>query len=445
MRTPFIYAVGLFSLVCLASGCFVMDNKYSKVAPGIWRGVLQLENNGVVIRKKLKPFEAPDIKFEEVANGELPFQFEVNYLNDSIFEMTIINGEERIKVEKGDILTGHNLETGQDTILIQFRVYDTYIHAVYKENVIEGEWVVPAKSMSIPFIAHNGKGYRFTSVSKKPLADISGHWETTFGVGDSVPEKAVGEFKQNGNTLRGTFRTETGDYRYLDGEVQGDRIYLSCFDGSHAFLFEGKIKADGSLIGSFHSGKSYRTIWVAKRNEQYELANPDSLTIVKSGGKSVDFAFKNPEGRVISLHNSEYQNKVKVVEIMGTWCPNCRDEANFLKEYLAAHVSDEVAVVALAYERSKDTSKSNALIRLYKERMGTPYEVVDAGTSNKEEASKTMPMLNKISAFPTTIIIDKKNRVRKIHTGFDGPATSRYGAFKKDFEAFIQALVAEKA
>ncbi len=444
MKIRFLCFFSFLSTVYFLSGCFVMDNKYTKVAPGIWRAVLQLENNQVVGRQKLKPFEKPDIKYEEVIGGELPFQFEVKYTSDSVFDITIWNGEERIKVDAVDILTGHDRSSGKDTILIKFPIFDSYIHAVYQENVMEGEWIVPAKKTSIPFSARNGKAYRFSTLAKTPAADLTGKWEATFGVNDSLPEKAVGEFKQTGNTLRGTFRTETGDYRFLDGEVQAERFYLSCFDGSHAFLFEGEIKPDGSLIGSYRSGKYYQTIWIAKKNEQFELSNPDSLTVLKQPSAPMDIHFINPEGVPVSLTSPFYINKVKIIQIMGTWCPNCRDETNFLKKYLRDHSNTGVSVIALAYERYPDSARANAQIRVYKEKMQVPYEIVDAGTANKTEASKTLPELNKIQAFPTTLVLDRKNKVRHIHTGFDGPATSKYSAFKEEFAGWIDQLLAEK-
>jgi len=41
------------------------------------------------------------------------------------------------------------------------------------------------------------------------------------------------------------------------------------------------------------------------------------------------------------------------------------------------------------------------------------------------------------------MILDKQNRVRRVHTGFDGPATSRYAGFKSDFEKLINNLSVE--
>ena len=53
-------------------------------------------------------------------------------------------------------------------------------------------------------------------------------------------------------------------------------------------------------------------------------------------------------------------------------------------------------------------------------------------------------MLNHVLSYPTSIFIDKKGKVRKIHTGFNGPATGeKYLEFKKEFEAFVNTLLTE--
>ena len=72
--------------------------------------------------------------------------------------------------------------------------------------------------------------------------------------------------------------------------------------------------------------------------------------------------------------------------------------------------------------------------------MGIPFEIVYAGAANTGEAERVFPGLDHVMAFPTMIILDKNNRVRRIHTGFDGPATSKYGAFKQEFEALIKMI-----
>lgn len=57
--------------------------------------------------------------------------------------------------------------------------------------------------------------------------------------------------------------TNTGDDRYLEGVVNGDRLHLSVFDGSHAYLYEAKI-LNGQLSGIYRSGKHYKTYWEGK-------------------------------------------------------------------------------------------------------------------------------------------------------------------------------------
>jgi hypothetical protein len=58
--------------------------------------------------------------------------------------------------------------------------------------------------------------------------------------------------------------------------------------------------------------------------------------------------------------------------------------------------------------------------------------------------NESLPMLNNFLAFPTTIIIDRKGNVRRIHTGFSGPATGvHFTEFKKEFELFIDTLLNE--
>lgn len=435
----------LFSIICLsiATGCFVMENTFPSIAPGKWRAVLQLVPKKPVDNKKGEPLpELVNIKMEEVTEGELPFLLEVTYTSDTEFYMEIVNGAERIKLD--DIKTGHDKKTGNDTILINIPEYGSYIRADYDARVIAGNYYEPSRgpNYKIPFIARYGQDHRFTLLKKGPVLDLSGKWEVTFGLDEEKPWPAVGEFKQQGNHVTGTFLTETGDYRFLEGTIQENKLYLSTFDGSHAFLFEGKILEDETIIGSFRSGNHYRTTWEAKRNPEATLTDPNELTFLKEGHDKIEFSFTNPAGKTISLDNPEYQNKIKIVQIFGTWCPNCRDETAFLTDYLKKNPNKDIAVIALAFEKYRDADKANAVINRYMEKMEVPYEMVVAGYSDKKEAAQALPMLNHILSFPTMIFIDQNNQVRRIHTGFNGPATSKYKEFTSEFDEFLNTLLA---
>ncbi len=440
------YQFPILSLCLLfCAGCFVMENTFPSIAPGTWRGVLQLVPRQQIENEKGEPLpELVNLQMKEITEGELPFTMEVTYTNENDFYIEIINGAERVKLD--EIKTGRDRKTGNDTLFVDIPEYDSYIRADYDAGVIAGNFYVPSRgdNYKIPFIARYGQGHRFTLLKKEPTTDLTGKWEVTFGVDGDDPYPAIGEFKQEGNHLTGTFRTETGDYRFLEGTIQGEKIYLSTFDGSHAFLFEAKALDKDNLIGSFRSGTHYRTTWEAKRNPDVTLADPNELTFLKEGFDKISFSFKNPEGKTIRLDNPEYAGKVKLVQIFGTWCPNCRDETEFLTDYLKKNPNEDLAVVALAFEKYKEPGRANQAVKRYRDKMEVPYEMVVAGSSNKQEAAQALPMLNHILSYPTMIFIDRNDQVRRIHTGFNGPATSKYTDFKEEFATFVQTLLDEK-
>lgn len=437
---------GIAFLLLIISSCTFVQERYPKLPPGPYRAILKLENTFVTPNPKGKPLpEKVNLQFDEVTDGELPFTMEVEYINDEDFEITIFNGEEAIKVPTKNISYGRDASQGRDTLRIEFPVYDSYISAYHEENVIEGVWVVNYRSKyRIPFIAKFGENHRFTQLRKTPVTDMTGNWEVTFGLTPEDSYKALGEFQQEGNKLTGTFRTETGDFRYLDGTVQADKFYLSVFDGSHAFLFEGKLSEDGQeLAGSFRSGRHYITKFTGKRNADFILADPDTLTHIRED-IPMAFSFPDTEGNMFNFPDEAYDGKVKLVSIMGSWCPNCRDETEYLKKYLADHPEQDIQLISLAFERyGAEDERSMAAAKRFKENMEINWPVLLAGSSNKKDAAKALPMLNHVLSYPTLLFIDKQNKVRKVHTGFNGPATSAFGAFDKHFKETMEELLAE--
>ena len=429
----------IFLSTYLLTGCFTIENRYTGIPPGTWRGTLDV--NPIVGGPPVADLEDQQFNYDDTPPNYLPFTFDIVYENDTDFYVELINGEERIPVK--DVSFGRKRSTNKDTFLIEFPVYDAYIEGIYSERVMQGHWVVNyKKNYAVPFVAKYGKNYRFTQLKEEPVMDISGKWTVQFeDSGGTYP--GVGVFKQEGNHLTGTFLTETGDYRYLEGTIQKNKLFLSVFDGSHAFLFEAKILEDQTMIGSFKSGKHYQATWTGKKEDNAKLADPNSLTFLKEGYDQLEFAFPNAAGEIIKLGDERYKNKVKLVQIFGTWCPNCRDETRFLVDYLKKNPSKDLEVIGLAFEKYKDAGKSNAAIKRYQQRMNIPYELLLAGDADKKEAAKALPMLNHILAYPTLIFIDKNNKVRKIHTGFSGPATADYELFGEEFDATITELLAE--
>jgi thiol-disulfide isomerase/thioredoxin len=424
---------------CFFSGCITTDNTYQKLAPGIWRGVIEIEKPYYPAKDERKRDNVLLVR-EQFTPGELPFNFTVNYTDATHFYIEISNGTERIRCDS--IAYGWDKATAHDTMNIYFPEYQSYIHADIRGNLMAGEWIVTTKdNYRIPFRAKSGQGHRFTTMQVPPSIDLSGEWATLFGINEEKPEKAIGEFRQKVNHLEGTFRTETGDYRFLEGTVQGDKFSMSCFDGSHAFLFSGKIKGD-SLLGEFRSGTHYKTLWTAWRDPKFKLGNPDSLTTVNKGSQNMQFNLKTPEGKSIKYPSVDFDGKVRIFTVSGTWCPNCRDEQVFLKEYFQNNPTKakQSAVTVLSFERGKDIFKINKQLTNYKKQLGIPFDIVYAGNATTADATKILPFLNKIMAFPTMIIVDKKGKIQRVHTGFDGPATSKHAEFKQNFADLMEQM-----
>jgi len=418
------------TLALLLAGCLSLGTTFSKLPPGIWRATLILDEG--------------ESAAEEKSRAELPFNFEVIYDGPDSFHIEILNAAERIVVR--DIRMGVDRRTGRDTVYIDFPVFDSHIQAEYEEDALEGYWVARNRQdYRIRFKALNGQAFRFFQVPDAPAADLSGHWLCRFGLDKESVDTLIGDFRQEGNRLTGTFLDPTGDYRFLEGTVSGDRMFLSVFDGSHAFLFEAKILPDGKLSGVFRSGTHHKTYWEGERTDitsSRSLKDPYAMTTMVLGQEVFRLTLPDPQGNPVSIHEAPYAGRPRVVQILGTWCPNCRDETDFLLDYLSQHPNPGFDIIGIAFERHTDTLKAMQAIRTYRDRLHIPYPILYGGSSNKAEASKVLPMLNRVAAFPTLLFLRADGTVESIHAGFSGPATDGYETFKTEFDQHIANILA---
>ncbi len=418
-----------FLILITFSGCLSPVQTFNKIPPGIWRGIFMLDRTPVVTygddRDIVKKFDI---------DGEVPFNFEVVYDNDSTFHIVIHNDTERIKVT--DIKFNRDNATAKDTIQINFPIYDTQIKAIYEDGVMEGDWIVNYKdNYRIPFKAIHGKSDRFEWTNQHELSNVAGRWRCTFG--DSIPDQypAIGIFKQEKDRVTGTFQTETGDYRFLEGKMIGEKLYLSSFDGAHVYLFLGKVMPNGTISGTFRSGSQYMESWEGVRDDKAALNSPYSLTKVKV--PNLNFSFMDTDRKLVSINDPAYNNKIKIIQIMGTWCPNCMDETEFLKDYFNSHDKSDIAMFSVGFERYKDTTRAVAALKRFKDKMQIQHPVLYGGYSGKDDASSRFPQLSGITSYPTLIITNKQNQIVSVHTGFNGPATPEYASFKKEFTELL--------
>ncbi|WP_190808951.1 peroxiredoxin [Flagellimonas sp. S3867] len=376
-------------------------------------------------------------KMDVSATDALPVTLYLSKDSIGNYQMEMHNAEESIMIDE--------IEIKGDSIRINMPVFEGYVTGTFSKNEIQGSFVKESLDRTVPFTAIYGKRDRF-EIGSEPSVNISGIWETHFDIGTDEDYPAMGIFMQNGNIVKGTFRTLTGDYRFLEGVVNGDSLKLSTFDGTHVFLFTAKV-TDSTLQGIFYSGNHSVEKFVAKRNEAYQLPDPNTLTYLKEGYDRFDFSFPDTNGNMISMSDDRFKNKPVLVQVMGTWCPNCLDETRFYVDYFKKNPDLDIEIVALAFEYAKTKEKAEKGIeRLIKrEKLTYPVLLAQYETSNKRMANEKLPMLNHVLSYPTTIYIDRTGAVKKIHTGFNGPATgNRYEDFTKEFDQTIRELTASE-
>jgi thiol-disulfide isomerase/thioredoxin len=261
---------------------------------------------------------------------------------------------------------------------------------------------------------------------------------------DSSPDPAVLEFVSSVGPAFATIRTTTGDYGYLYGFFDGAQLTLSTFDGAHAFLFKATAQADGSFLGDFWSGDWWHETWTATPDENATLADPWKQTTWNPATKLADLKYPNLDGNMRALNDPEFAGRCKIIEVFGTWCPNCMDATKELKRLRNKFGHKGLSVLALAFEVTGDPVRDTKQVQRYLELTKINYPVLLAGSSDKAESSKAFPAVDKIRSYPTFIFLDARDRVRGIYTGFSGPATGEhYKNQQRQFEQLIETILAE--
>jgi thiol-disulfide isomerase/thioredoxin len=352
----------------------------------------------------------------------------------------IRNASERIRVT--------DIQAKGDSMIVQMPLFESQFRIKKEKDgaSLSGNWIKggAVKTQVIPFTATRG-GQRFNT-SANAGWNIHGRWSAAF-INKNSSEPAIAEFTQHANYLTGTFLNPTGDYRYLEGVISNDTLQLSCFDGGHAFLFTAIVDNKNSISnGWFYSGAVYKQQWSAVKNDTASLPPEDVAMYLRAGEEKLHFKFNDLEGKPVSIDDERFKNKVVVVQFMGSWCPNCMDETAFLSNYYNKNKHRGVEIVSLAYEYSTDRERSVKTLKKFQQRFNVQYPMLITGVTVNDSlrTEKTLPELTPIKFFPSSAILDKKGRVRKLDTGFNGPATGdHYLQYKKEFEEIIDKLLEE--
>jgi thiol-disulfide isomerase/thioredoxin len=165
---------------------------------------------------------------------------------------------------------------------------------------------------------------------------------------------------------------------------------------------------------------------------------------LRPGEERIGFRFPDLDSQLVSLNDMRFRDKAVVIQIMGSWCPNCMDETAFLSEYYRNNRQRGIEMIALAYEYSTDFQRARKSLMKFRDKFDVQYPMLITGVTSGDslKTEKTLPQLTPIKAFPTTIFVGRDGKVKKIHAGFYGPGSGPYyEAYKKEFEETLQALL----
>lgn len=375
-------------------------------------------------------------KPDESQVADLEFGLEL-LEQDGSWSAYLVNEPERIPIPK--------VSWDGTQLSLAIEHYDSRIEAeLNAEGLLEGSWrKLRGKDnvAEVPFWATRGKPEPKPTRAVLPL-DVAGRWAVQFADDEHA---SVGIFQQAGERLTGTFLNATGDFRYLAGRVEGRQLKLSCFDGAHAFLFEAEIGEDGSLEGSFRSGNWWLDSWSAKRDAVVQMTDSFQQTSWDHEYSLAELNFLDEAGQLRSLIEPGFMGQATILQLFGTWCPNCHDETRYLVELQRRYADRGLRVVGLAFELSGEFQRDVKQIDVFRKRHDVPYPMLLAGTADKRAASLAFPAIDRLRSFPTSIFIDSTGRVRGLHSGFAGPATGdEHTRLRAHYEGWIESLLSEE-
>jgi thiol-disulfide isomerase/thioredoxin len=330
-------------------------------------------------------------------------------------------------------------------LTLELANYDARIVAEVTAGRLEGGYtrVVATGLAEVPFRASRRAPPPVPA--PKGGASIDGSWGVEMSEGKRV-EKMTGVFRQKGGAVTGTLLSTTGDYGALHGTFDGERLVLSVFDGVHVYRYDAELLPDGALAGEYRSRTNPPVSWRAKRLDAASAATflPGSFDLVKPKDPSAPYAvsFPDVEGRMVSTADARFAGRPMLVAFMGTWCPNCADEAPVLRDLYAEYRPKGLEVISLAFEYTDDVERNRRQVKRFIERFGTRHPVLLAGTTKAASASPAILPLEGWEGYPTTLFLDRRHRIVKVHSGFDGPATGeRFTKLKKELVKAVEALL----
>jgi thiol-disulfide isomerase/thioredoxin len=367
-------------------------------------------------------------------NGvEIPFKIEFAG-EGAHFRGWFFNGDER------ETSTSGSFEHG--ALALRFDDYATELTGTLKGGVLEGQFVSAQKKV-YPFQA---RPFVAPAASKGAAPAIDGLWEVE-GVNSAKGESTWRLIvRQNGAEVSAAILRVDGDTGALTGTYRDGKFLLSHFSGARPSLLILAPAGDGTLdvdLAGPRGHNQYKAVRPAEARAKGlpEPTDPSGYTHVKDASHPFLFNYPDLQGKLVSNDDARFRGKVVLVNITGSWCPNCHDEAPFLAELYRKYRDQGLEIVALSFEEGeqlKDPTRLRAFIKKY----GIEYTVLLAGEPS--EAKDKLTQAENWTAWPTTFFIDREGLVRGVHAGFPGSASGElYVEAKKEFVGNVERLLGD--
>lgn len=326
-----------------------------------------------------------------------------------------------------------------DSVLLEMGDYAAAIRAHVDPDSLTGFYrnVGNRGPRTIPFRASRG-----TWPTALPADDLVGRWDAVFTPDDN-PSPRVLDLRRTDRGLEGTIISNTGDSGLFWGGAEDDSFVMSHFDGSFVYMLTGELEGD-TLRGIFHAGLTSQRPFVAVRSTGGPHLTPPTELVEVDTTEVFEWAFPDLDGNIVTHEDERFRDKVVIVEILGTWCPTCHDSAPIMVELYRRFHDRGLEIVGLAYEVTGDPEVDGALVRRYADKFGIEFPLLLAGVNDSESPRATQPQLDGPIAFPTTIFLDTAGRVRRVHSGFYGPALgAMHEALERELSEFTEELLRE--
>lgn len=375
----------------------------------------------------------------------VPFDLLIEHSPKGV-QAALLNGSDRIRFSSA-------VQNGRD-LTLRLDQYDATltVHCIQGTRVcteLKGEYV-RQKGSTVSRYAITASRPKYVESEQAPA--LAPEWQFSFTDATGKPAaeaSALAHFTAKSQFIEGTIEPVSGDYGMLAGKFAGPdhtELHLSRFDGIHALRLDGHLVSPDRIEGVFHSSPGSPMNFVATRTTTASTGfdEAEHLTSVADPSEVFRFHGLDSSGNKVTEQDPRYRGKVVLLDVFGTWCPNCHDEAPVLQSLYAKFHERGLEVVGLSYEYVDDNARSLRLIDVYRRKYSIGFPLLLAGTTGPGEIEKTLPQLRNFGAYPTTIFLDRHGRVRLIHAGFSGPATGRLEEVRHTFESTIVKLLDEQ-